>query len=241
MYSMFKGSNMKILPILFLTLICVSCGLKKEKKITKYNVNPELQPYVTTFQSKLSRAGQNSKINDLEAHFSDSLGTSSSGTVIGTCQTQKRTKDTGLVVEVIETPIIKINRAWWKYASDASREELMYHELGHCIIKRGHDSVITDGFARSIMYPLHLGEDIYTSRYSLYMAELFNTPLVAFEGLTFNDNYASVYVVNNSEEYKEEVSDDSHIKDCYHELEPFHIVVQEDGQEVESTKNYEVN
>ena len=79
--------------------------------IKTYNVHPELQSFVTSFQAKMKMAGRDSRIIDLEAHFSDSLGNTTQGNIIGTCQRQNITRDKGLTVETVETPIIKINRA----------------------------------------------------------------------------------------------------------------------------------
>jgi hypothetical protein len=223
---------MKI-TIILLAFLSVSCGLRKEKKIKTYNVHPELQSFVTSFQAKMKMAGRNSAISDLEAHFSDSLGNTTQGTIIGTCQRQNITRDKGLTVETVETPIVKINREWWYHptTSNADREELMNHELGHCILNRAHDTTVISGLPKSIMYPSHLGNQAYTDNYSNYITELFGATAVAFSGITFDDGaYASVYV-EESHSYEEKIEDDSHIKDCVHHNEPVYINETEEAQE----------
>ena len=39
---------------------------------------------------------------------------------------------------------IKINQKYWNNASDMQREQLIFHELGHCILNRDHDDSHVD-------------------------------------------------------------------------------------------------
>ena len=42
---------------------------------------------------------------------------------------------------------ITINEEWWKYAFPLERKEVVYHELGHCVLFREHtESTETKGF-----------------------------------------------------------------------------------------------
>lgn len=53
---------------------------------------------------------------------------------------------------------IKIDLTYWNNSSDDAREELLYHELGHCVLNKGHTSVMnTDGCPHSIMHPQVFG------------------------------------------------------------------------------------
>lgn len=223
---------MKNIILIVLIFTTTACGLQKEKKITKYNVHPDLQSYVTTFSAKRAIAGNASAIKDLEAHFSDTIGTIGElGMVVGVCIRSKTTTNNGLIQEVRETPVIKINRQYWESTAEADREQLMYHELGHCILKRDHDeTLITHAQPESIMYPVHLGNALYVDYYSHYINELFNPTgiVIGFSGLTFSDEaYASHASEIASNQYTEVVEDDSHYKHCVHDKEPEVITVAE--------------
>src|SRR5690606_17670169 len=67
----------------------------------------------------------------------------------------------------------------------ADREQLMFHELGHCILNRSHTNS-----TNSIMYPYHLSANYYINHYVNYIAELFG--MTAYAGEVINDDtYAS--------------------------------------------------
>lgn len=77
---------------------------------------------------------------------------------------------------------IRVDRGWWDMnEDDLAREQLIFHELGHCILDRGHVSarrVWIDGETRapvSIMYP-YVFSDIYhyEIHHDEYVNELFH-------------------------------------------------------------------
>lgn len=48
---------------------------------------------------------------------------------------------------------ITIDRAWWRRANSLQKEWVMYHELGHCVLGRGHLNDLTArGTCVSIMH-----------------------------------------------------------------------------------------
>ena len=71
-------------------------------------------------------------------------------------------------------PTIEIDRLFWSGADDARRENLMFHELGHCLLGRAHVET-TDrlGYPISVMYPYTLSSNLYAGRRTQYIAELF--------------------------------------------------------------------
>lgn len=84
---------------------------------------------------------------------------------------------------------ITLNPHFWNNAefSNADREEVLFHELGHCVLNRDHFPVdpstprnchdyVSCSIAGnvSIMHPFHLGPEQYTANYDYYMQELFN-------------------------------------------------------------------
>jgi hypothetical protein len=67
---------------------------------------------------------------------------------------------------------------WTKMSNDTLREALLFHELGHCFLNRGHDEtlIIKDNkqIDKSIMSISLLYYDIYNKYKEYYMKELFN-------------------------------------------------------------------
>lgn len=76
------------------------------------------------------------------------------------------------------TPVIQLDPFFWNNSDDMDREQLIFHELGHCILGRGHTSqfVTLNGetIPQSIMYPDFISEDIYTEYHDYYIIELFS-------------------------------------------------------------------
>jgi len=49
---------------------------------------------------------------------------------------------------------VSLDARWWEQASEACREALMFHELGHCALGRGHvKETYPDGRPVSVMFP----------------------------------------------------------------------------------------
>ena len=76
------------------------------------------------------------------------------------------------------TPVIQLDPAWWDKFDDMDREQLIFHELGHCILNRVHvPTFVTfgnDTIPQSIMYPIHFSESIYMKYHMYYILELFS-------------------------------------------------------------------
>src|SRR5688572_29801368 len=87
-------------------------------------VDAELVPYVTEFESISVEAGSPVKIQDLIAGFGELDNPRSNGV----CELQQG-----------ESPKIIIARTKWERMSIEKRESLIFHELGHCILGRKHD------------------------------------------------------------------------------------------------------
>lgn len=75
---------------------------------------------------------------------------------------------------------VHIKRSFWEVATEEQREELIFHELGHCHLNRGHndDRIIIGGYScpESIMNSqvFHVGEidNCYKVDYNHYITEL---------------------------------------------------------------------
>ena len=77
-------------------------------------------------------------------------------------------------------PYIEINTNYWNHASDTQKEILMFHELGHCILKRQHRNDTANSMPVSIMYfsidvwATSAEQTYYESNRDTYIRELFN-------------------------------------------------------------------
>lgn len=192
------GELMKNLILLVIgSALLTGCGIITDnQKIL--NVHPVAQPYVQRFEQISGR-----HIDNLEVVFRPI-----EGHTIGYCQKSYETKysSLGFKKTEIERNLIVIDSTYWNpddsldnYRDDlfnskgfsyrqveaADREELMFHELGHCILNRGH----TNSTA-SIMYPYHLGGLGYLNYYASYISELFGFTSYAGTAIA-NDTYAS--------------------------------------------------
>lgn len=72
------------------------------------------------------------------------------------------------------TSTVVVDIAYWSTASEPDRQELIDHELGHCILGRiNHDdSVFPNGVPRSIMNSHHFDPAIIKANHYYYYNEL---------------------------------------------------------------------
>ncbi|MEK6704184.1 MAG: hypothetical protein AABZ06_00175, partial [Bdellovibrionota bacterium] len=80
----------------------------------------------------------------------------------------------GLCESGVSIRRVTLDPDFWDSVSDTQRELLMHHELGHCVLYRGHrsDSLSTGAYA-SIMYPVIMSSSTYINNYDYYQNELF--------------------------------------------------------------------
>ena len=169
----------------FVALLCLSSACKK---VTKPVIEPDgavavgeddekgeegFEPYVDTFMDRLRVAGIDRDTSLLRVEFSDTLPPN----ILGGCSQLEG-----------HFEVVSINRNRWKDLSVGSREELIFHELGHCVLNRGHNSAMVNFIPVSIMNPYHFGAGTYASEvfYEGYQTELFGTAPEVFAGYLFD-------------------------------------------------------
>lgn len=103
-----------LLKISFILLL-VGCSNFKVKNI----IESDLQPYVTKFDNLL-----NTKTN------SSIIFTTLENPVVGRCYNYGTNS---------EYNIIHIDINYWNSSLEDSKEQLIFHELGHCVLGLGHD------------------------------------------------------------------------------------------------------
>lgn len=157
----------KYLVMLF-SLMLLGCGMKDKNE---FRVDPALMPYYEVFVQSSVIRGNDQSTNDLIMEFGPT-----EGRVIAYCQRQVRYNESFLQkTEKIDTPLVVVNPNWWRNSSEASRREVIYHELGHCLMNKEHDTRVSSyvGRPESLMYPYHIGGSFFASWESNYLDELF--------------------------------------------------------------------
>lgn len=165
--------NKATLSILIVLAIVVSCDRDEFKPI--YNVPDEFQPFVESFIAEAAIRGHDIEIKNLVIEFDPNLGS----VHCGKCNSNKLGEDIQKVIS-----INSITKCW---VFTEEYEALVFHELGHCILGRLHNSeLLSSGDPKSIMVPndvslyspclYPIGNDPCDYRYrrSYYLDELFN-------------------------------------------------------------------
>lgn len=159
---------MRTVFAIFSLLVLVGCGKNYNPDLNRPHVNKDLQIYVNRFVQVAEELGRPVSLGRLQVEFVPSM----EGNVIGKCY-----YGTGRRIE--------INRSYWERSNvrNSDRESLMFHELGHCILNRGHDDRSMPGYywlEISIMNSYHLSYTYYENNWQYYMKELFGIPVVQF-------------------------------------------------------------
>ena len=176
-----------ILSSAFLT----ACGVDIPVQLI---IAPQFQEYVSSFEELSRDQGRPVSVNNLIMEFDN--GSLEGTNHIGICTRSWQKDWKGDKHEL--PPRVTIRESFWYEASEEGRHQLIYHELGHCILKRGHNStqevVYTDGSYQvsmpvSIMYPSYFinrigGEAVFNRIFDHYSEELFwgktEIPLAAY-------------------------------------------------------------
>lgn len=134
-----------VVLILFSSLCLQACTDDPNLNPTPFNsptisgVDQELQSYFISFQQEAVKRGFDYDLNTLDV--SGDIDQISDEGVAGTCQYGSHI-----------TNHITIDQDFWDSAPPIYREFVVYHELGHCVLLRGHDeSTDASGRCLSIM------------------------------------------------------------------------------------------
>lgn len=89
---------------------------------------------------------------------------------------------------------VEIDSEFWYKSSFAQKEQIIFHELGHCILNRQHNDILLNynqsnfgvlQIPKSIMYP-NVFEQPYELFRSYYVSELKNSKINLTDYLEFN-------------------------------------------------------
>lgn len=142
---------MSKLNVCWLLLLC-ACGRAPVQ-------DPAFIPYLIAFEEQYRGFGVTTTTIDIE--FYPTLAKQNE---LGECE--------------LHQDKIEISRQYWSNLSDISKQNLIYHELGHCIFNRVHvDTTYLDGCPTSIMNTYLLTDNCFLAHKDALLAELpFQTP-----------------------------------------------------------------
>lgn len=150
-----------LIVIIFISTLNMCCSVRPNY----ISVDAGLQSYVTSFVTEYqNRVNSNYKLQALDVHFVDVMPSSMAPGVVGLCSTSPT-----------DVPHISVLASYWQNIPEATREELMYHELGHCVLGLDHRTAVdSNNVPLSIMYPYVLMSNVYNSSTKQpYLVELF--------------------------------------------------------------------
>ncbi len=146
---------------LCLAVLFLSCGKKDDSPPDTLAIGAEFTPYVARFETASGQYGSKLTVTNLVIQFGDTQ----SSTERGACE-----------IGGGNPPTIIVNQESWNRISDAEREEFLFHELGHCVLRRKHKTGYDgDGKPLSIMFPYSMDALTYQNKQGAYLAELFRT------------------------------------------------------------------
>ena len=79
------------------------------------------------------------------------------------------------IVENSNHNAIFVKEEYWNKATEISREQLMFHELGHCALKLNHDDTMMGEdpkCAVSLMHSYHQSDECYIKYKDYYLEEM---------------------------------------------------------------------
>lgn len=169
--------------LVFLILLLTSCG----KKYSQTFVQQDLQPFVDKFVLAAKIRGVNIEIKDIVIKLGDANDYNPQINKVGYCIFDRSYSGFEMFQDEEVSNMIIVDQKFWNRSdiTDIQRTELLFHELGHCILGRKHDTRLSNNLPESLMYP-HLVSMSYFPMYraneSYYFDELFKFRDSAIQG-----------------------------------------------------------
>jgi len=153
--------------ILLILLFLTGCGMTVPPidiidgvEFTFPSSNPIFNQYKNSFEDEYSSVtGGSINTSNIRINLVEKMDNS----FIGVCSTWKGGEE------------IFIKESYWNVASEESKETLLYHELGHCALKKGHNNERYRGYNVSIMNSYNLPDHYIEDMRDSLFEELFNS------------------------------------------------------------------
>lgn len=167
--------------LIFLALLVAvlfsACGPRPQNMQGK-NIDGALSKYLDQFGLEASSRGVSVDASNLTMTFSESMPSSSipNGFVMAYCQRS------------IQGQSVIVKGSNWNALSVSDREQVIFHELGHCLLGLSHNNTreaaldyyggltYATNVPSSIMNELHFEAWLYNANRTAYLDRLFNAP-----------------------------------------------------------------
>lgn len=149
----------KLAVILMSFFSLMSCANKKNV----YQVDSRLAPYYDLFLQVGKINGSDYSTDNLILEIIDIDKVKNPDTV-GYCTVHTDQRLVNPVQsEYMVVPKVSIDKKFFMTASHQAKINLIFHELGHCVLNRSHDETYGQyGYPKSLMYPLIMYDDYST-------------------------------------------------------------------------------
>lgn len=187
-----------IFLILIISLVTIFFYQNCSRRMSQLeqNVHPELSTYVQSFTEQAQQFGLKIDTAHLTVQYSDHLFGRKE--VVGYCYREPITSPNGDIIGL--APTILVKKEWWDKAYDYQKTDLLFHELGHCVLDRSHvedtnlSAQITNNSLQpdklSIMSPIllstRLSRNNYEQVFGKLIEELFLNKRIIAEKLSIN-------------------------------------------------------
>ena len=142
-------------------VLVTACGRSTEFATKGVNIDPQFSSYVEAFKNQAIAENHPLVIDSLIVEMQDKLDPG----ILGICWMSQG--DPSFV------PKVQISKEYWSMIDDNGKQELMFHELGHCVLNRAHRADSNNGIPLSIMNPYYIDPNFYTANLDQYYHELF--------------------------------------------------------------------
>lgn len=159
--------------ILFILLFLSSCGLPIGRDLVVKNKGEVRQfessnPLFLSIVSQFEQAGK---------QYSGNSNFSAGNVPVNFGNTENESFEGVCFSYPDGTTEVIIRESWWNSASQALKESLLFHELGHCALNREHDNETHEAnsvtYKASLMNSVIVNPNQYNGHRSAYLTELF--------------------------------------------------------------------
>ena len=171
--------QIKFLTVLNLAMYLISCG-PLPNSMQGQNIDARLAKYLDQFQSEGEARGLSIDASHLTMSFSESMPSTDiqGASVLAYCQRSNK------------GPSVVVKGSSFDSMSVSDREQVLFHELGHCLLGLEHNDatesaydysggpVYATGVPSSIMNKLHFGASYYNGNRREYLNRLFKARIM---------------------------------------------------------------
>ena len=133
------------------------------------DVQPEFQTIYQSFLAEAKTRGYDMHSYGIDIHFAPKMDSNKSlflpagAETLGGCQ-----------ITLLSKPTITVSHEQWVNQSRTQREMIIFHELGHCFMLKGHTDDIVNNHKKSLMSTMIFNQRDYLSHRKEYLDEIFS-------------------------------------------------------------------